>query len=215
MRTRLNDFWKKFNLRGKSHQTKTKQKSRLISKLATIPLQASISNSYNHFQDVYTHPLLDNIYLQAESLIHTSLKIEIDPTQIEGRSLSPDRPSEISLEEQQLNRDLTASLLVFAINSIFAITYPPLLWLSFPFTVKNMSVYMEWTAVEFKDTHKVGFLGLSVLGYTWLFIRQRWWILSLIDTIYFANEKFLLKTRGTSHWQGRVGMKEQNKGNEK
>ncbi|MEM7532456.1 MAG: HAD-IC family P-type ATPase, partial [Chloroflexota bacterium] len=118
--------------------------------------------------------------------------------QIEQLALSQYRPTEISPEEQRIDRHLTESILVFFANSIAAIAYPPLLLLSFPFILKDTVTIVKQAINEFKNERKFGVTGLIALGVTLLFLQGMWWIFALYNMLYLASEKFLFKTRDTS-----------------
>ncbi|MEZ4727026.1 MAG: hypothetical protein R3E79_07830 [Caldilineaceae bacterium] len=108
------------------------------------------------------------------------------------------QPAEITPTEQAINRGLTEIALGLAINTIAAVVYPPLMWLSAPILLKRLVSMVQEAYSDVTQERKVGVSVMVALGSTSLFFLQKFWLLSFFGTLYMCSTKFLAMTRDDS-----------------
>ena len=152
------------------------------------PQRLSLSQRLTEIETTQLNPLLDALYLQGESFFQQQVAL--------AETNQP--PAERSPTEQKINRNLTESVAVAILNSVGAIVYPPLMWLSVPFLLRRWHCVFQAARNEVAEESKIGFSVMVTLGETSLLLLRKFWVSALFDAIYMCSEKILFTIRDTS-----------------
>lgn len=184
---------------------KKQYKKRLVSELLLTRSESSqlrdetpIGNLLTKIQNEQINPRLDLLYTKGEAFVRRHIALEKNATQLDWATALVHHRTELEPAEQAINRSLTEVALGLAINTIAAVVYPPLMWLSAPIMLKRLVSMVQEAYSDVAQERKVGIPLMIALGSTSLFFLQKFWLLSFFDTLYMCSTKFLAMTRDDS-----------------
>ena len=118
--------------------------------------------------------------------------------QRELSSLTGTNSNKVSEEEREINRNIAISFISLGLATAGTLFYPPLVFLSLPGMIYQTIPVWEKAFRVFQEKHKFGFHALESIVLPAFFLSGYFFVASLAYTLYYLNEKLLLKTKESS-----------------
>jgi len=160
--------------------------------------ESVLIKSLTTFQSEQIDPLLDTLYASGEAFVQKYIALQPTAYPQDSLSSADEPPQTITQAELSINRNLTESVVALTWNTLAAIVYPPLIWISLPFLLKRLIDTLHGAHAEIVQERNVGFATMIAIGTTSLFLLRKFWMFALFDALYMGSEKILFTIRDVS-----------------